>query len=399
MNIQIQGGKTVNQGGKGVALLALGFRPFFLVAGLFAVLLMVTFLLGLMTGVWHYNLFPLSLWHAHEMIFGYSAAVVAGFLLTAVRNWTGMDTATGGVLLLLLLLWLAGRLAPAMPMLPGWVIALMDISFLPLLAAIILRPILKARQYRNLSVPLVLLLMAIGQVLMYGEILEFSFGSLERGMMLGLGSMLILISVIGGRVMPFFTERGLPGVMVIKRGWVEHASTPIIAIWLALELIGANGEMVMVAALTAAVIHGIRLAGWWSGRIWSEPMIWIIHLAYAWLVAGFLLQMVAVMDLMPLTVALHGWTAGAIGLFTLGMMARVSLGHTGRAVRATPIMTMAFVLMALVAPIRVVLPLLFPSLAEVMLVIAASGWIMAFLIFTWVYVPYLVRPRADGQVG
>lgn len=399
MNIQIQSGKPVNRGVKGVALFALGFRPFFLVAGLFSVLLMATFLLGLMTDVWHYNYFPLSIWHGHEMIFGYSVAVVAGFLLTAVRNWTGMDTATGGVLLLLLLLWLAGRLVPAMSMLPGWVIALLDSSFLPLLAAIILRPILKARQYRNLSVPLLLLLMAIGQVLIYSEMLEFSFGSLERGMMLGLGSMLMLISVIGGRVMPFFTERGLPGVMVIKRSWVEHTATPIIAIWLLLALAGANGEMMMVAALTAAVIHGVRLAGWWSGRIWREPMIWIIHLAYAWLVAGFLLQMVAVMDLMPLTVALHGWTTGAIGLFTLGMMARVSLGHTGRAVRATPIMTMAFVLMALVAPVRVALPLLFPSLAEVMLVFAASGWIMAFLIFTWVYAPYLVRPRADGQAG
>lgn len=399
MNIPLHGDDPAKRKVKGFAFFALGFRPFFLAAGVFAILLMATFVLGMVTGVWHYNLFPLFLWHAHEMIFGYSVAVVSGFLLTSVRNWTGLNTATGGVLLLLLLLWLAGRLAPAIPILPGWVIALIDISFLPLLAAIVLRPILKARQYRNLSVPLLLLLMAIGQVLIYGEMLEFSFGSLERGVILGLGSLLLLISVIGGRVMPFFTERGLPGVMVVKRSWVEHASTPIIAVWLLLGLVGANGEMVMIAALTAVVIHGIRLAGWWSGRIWSEPMVWVIHLAYAWLVIGFLLQVMAGMDVMSVTVALHGWTAGAIGLFTLGMMARVALGHTGRPVKASPAIAIAFVLMALVAPVRVVLPLLFPSATEAVLLVAASGWIMAFLIFIWVYAPYLIRPRADGQAG
>ena len=381
------------------ALLGLGFRPFFLMAGIFAVLLMTTFVLSLLTGVWHYNYFPLFAWHAHEMVFGYSVAVVAGFLLTSVRNWTGMDTVTGKSLLLLVLLWLAGRIAPAFSMLPGGLIALVDIAFLPVLAAVILRPILKAKQHRNLSVPLLLLLMTVGNALVYAEMLEFSFGSVQHGMTIGIGALLLLMSVIGGRVMPFFTERGLPGVVVTRRKWVESAATPVIVLWLLFELLFSAASWTAGAAGVAAGVHGIRLAGWSLLRDWQEPMLWIIHLAYAWLVAGFLLQGLAALDFMPATTALHGWTAGAVGLFTLGMMARVALGHTGRAIVASPMMKLAFVLLVLVAPVRIVLPMLFPALTETALLIAASGWVMAFAIFVWVYTPYLIRPRADGQAG
>ena len=399
MNIPVQGAEAENKPVKAFALFALGFRPFFLMAGVFAVLLMAVFVLALATDVWHYNYFPLFTWHAHEMVFGYAAAVVAGFLLTSVRNWTGMDTTTGRGLLLLTLLWLAGRFALAIPTLPGWLIALIDVSFLPVLAIVISIPILKLKQRHNFPVPLLLLLMAMGNALVYAEMLEFSFGSAERGMIIGVGALLLLISVIGGRVMPFFTERGLPGVTVVRRKWVESSATPMIALWLLLELMLPDSIWVSMAAMGAALVHGVRLIGWGSLRIWQQPMLWIIHLAYAWLVAGFFMQGLAAMGWMPVTTALHGWTAGAIGLFTLGMMARVALGHTGRPIEASPMMTVAFVSLALVAPVRVLLPLLFPSAIETVLLIAATGWILAFAIFVWVYAPYLVRPRADGQAG
>ena len=399
MNIIVQSAEAENKGMKGFAFFELGFRSFFLMAGIFAVLLMATFVLALATDVWHYNYFSLFTWHAHEMVFGYAVAVVAGFLLTSVRNWTGMDTATGGGLLLLTLLWLAGRFAPAIPTLPGWLIALLDLSFLPVLAMVISIPILKLNQRHNFPVPLLLLLMAIGNTLIYAEMLELSFGSTERGMIIGIGALLLLMSVIGGRVMPFFTERGLPGVAVTRRKWVESSATPVIALWLLLELLLPGSIWVAIAAMGAAVVSGVRLIGWGSLRIWQQPMLWVIHLAYAWLVAGFVMQGLAAMGWVSTTIALHSWTAGAIGLFTLGMMARVALGHTGRPIEASPMMTVAFVSLALVAPVRVLLPLLFPSAIEAALLIAAIGWMLAFAIFVWVYAPYLVRPRADGQAG
>ncbi|MES0372200.1 MAG: NnrS family protein [Mariprofundaceae bacterium] len=399
MSIQINSLETPVDSKKKLALFALGFRPFFLAAGLFAVLLMAAFVAGMVSGVWHYNYFPLTIWHAHEMIFGYAVAVIAGFLLTSVRNWTGMDTATGKGLMLLSLVWLAGRLVSAIPSLPGWLIASVDSIFLPLLALVILRPILKSGQKRNLPVPLILLLMGAGNFLIYADMFEFSFGSLEQGLLVGVGSMLMLVSMIGGRVMPFFTERGVPGAVVVKREWIEMAATPSIALWLLLELVAPGSTWAVLASFIAAAVHGIRLFGWGSVQIWKVPMLWVIHVAYGWLVGGFVLQGLAGLEIIYSTVALHGWTAGAIGIFTYGMMARVSLGHTGRPIVSSSLITAGFVILTLTVVVRVVLPSLIPALTEVALLVAAAGWIIAFALFVWVYTPILVRPRADGQPG
>lgn len=399
MTIQISSPESSVDSKKKFALFALGFRPFFLVAGLFSIILMATFVTGQVSGVWHHNYFPLSIWHAHEMIFGYATAVIAGFLLTSVRNWTGMDTATGNGLMLLLLVWLAGRLASAIQLLPDWLIASVDIVFLPLLALVILRPILKSGQKRNVPVVLILALMGAGNALVYAEMLEFSFGSIEQGLMVGVGSMLMLISLIGGRVMPFFTERGLPGVVAVKREWIELAATPSIAVWLSLELIVPGSVWVVLAAFATATVHGIRLSGWGNMQIWRVPMLWVIHVAYGWLVFGFILQGLASLEVISATVGLHGWTAGAIGMFTYGMMARVSLGHTGRPMLAHPLMIAGFVILTLTVLMRVVVPILFPAVAEIALLMAAAGWMIAFALFVWVYAPFLIRPRADGQPG
>ena len=209
INIPIQVPEPAFKKGKCFVLFVLGFRPFFLAAGIFSVLLMVTFILGVQTGIWHYNYFPLPLWHAHEMLFGYTAAVIAGFLLTAVRNWTGMDTATGNSLLALLLLWLGGRLISAVPGVSEWLIILIDMAFLPVLALVVARPIVKARQMRNLSVPGLLLLMAAGNGLLYAEMLGLSDGM--NGLWLSVAVVLMLISLIAGRIMLF-----LPGGLFLK---------------------------------------------------------------------------------------------------------------------------------------------------------------------------------------
>ena len=397
MNIPIQVSEPAIEKKRGFALLALGFRPFFLAAGVFSVLLMATFILGVQTGIWHYNYFPLPIWHAHEMIFGYAAAVIAGFLLTAVRNWTGMDMATGYALLGLFLLWLAGRIVSAVPGVDEWIIILIDMTFLPVLALLVTRPIIKAKQKRNLSVPGLLLLMAAGNGVLYAEMLGLVDGM--NGLWLSVAVVLMLISLIAGRVMPFFTGRAVPEATIQKFPMVEAMAVPVIAVWMAVEFLLPNSLFATAAAVAAAALHAVRLYGWSCRGVWREPMLWVIHLAYGWLVAGFLLLALADFGVGSTLLALHGWTVGAIGMFTLGMMARVALGHTGRSVSAHPVMVWAFLLLTVSSLVRVFIPFLFPAAAEAALLISAAGWILAFAAFVWIYTPYLIRPRADGAEG
>jgi len=397
MNMPIQISEPSVEKMRGFSLFALGFRPFFLAAGIFAVLLMAIFILGIQTEIWHYNYFPLPLWHAHEMIFGYTVAVIAGFLLTAVRNWTGMETARGYTLLALVLLWLGGRIVSAVPGVTEWIIVLIDMAFLPVLAAVLARPIVKSKQMRNLSVPSLLLLMAAGNGLLYAEMLGLFDGL--NGLWFAVGAILMLVSLIAGRVMPFFTGRGIPGAVTKKFPMVELLALPVIALWTIVELLFPDTLIPAVAAAIAALLHAVRLYGWSCRGVWREPMLWVIHLAYGWLVMGFLLLALAGFGGGSKLLALHGWTVGAIGLFTLGMMARVALGHTGRPVSAHPSMVWAFLLLAVSALIRVFMSLLFPSVAEVALLISAAGWVLAFTVFVWIYTPYLIRPRVDGASG
>jgi len=397
MNIPVQVSQPSVEKRRGFSLLALGFRPFFLAAAVFAVLLMVIFMLGIETGIWHYNYFPLPLWHAHEMLFGFTVAVIAGFLLTAVRNWTGMDTATGYALLVLVLLWLGGRVVSAVPGVPEWLIVLIDLAFLPVLALVLAKPILKSKQMRNLSVPSLLLLMAVGNGLLYAEMLGLS--DAVNGLWFSVGAILMLISLIAGRVMPFFTGRAIPDAVIKKYPMVEGLALPVIALWMVMELLFPDRTVSAVAALAAALLHAVRLYGWSCRGAWREPMLWVIHMAYGWLVAGFLLLALAGFGAGSKLLALHGWTIGAIGMFALGMMARVALGHTGRPVSAHPAVVWAFLLLAASALIRVFMPLLFPSVSEVALLISASGWVLAFATFVWIYAPYLIQPRADGAEG
>ena len=397
MNIPVKISELSPNNARGFSLLALGFRPFFLAAGIFAVLLMAVFILGVQTGIWHYNYFPLPLWHAHEMLFGYTVAVITGFLLTAVRNWTGMQTAKGYPLLALLLLWLAGRIVSAVPNVAEWLVVFIDMAFLPVLALVVARPIIKAKQMRNLSVPMVLLLIAVGNGMLYAEMLGYSEGM--NGLWFAVGAILMLVSLIAGRVMPFFTGRALSSAQIRKFPVIELLATPVIALWMVVELMIPDSPASAVVAIAAVVLHAVRLYGWSCRGVWSEPMLWMIHLAYGWLVGGFLLVALAGFDIGSKLLALHGWTVGAIAMFTLGMMARVALGHTGRPVSAHPLMVWSFLLLAASSLIRVFMPMLFPSIADVVLLVSAVGWISAFALFVWIYTPYLIRPRVDGAEG
>jgi len=338
------------------ALFALGFRPFFLLAGITAVLLVplwVYHFTGAEAAFAYYD--PLT-WHGHEMLFGYNVAVIAGFLLTAVRNWTGLPTPSGKALAGLVLLWLAGRVLPffASP----WLIAAVDLLFLPVLAIAIAIPLLRSRQNQQLVFLLVLAALAGANLMVHLQLLGFDTSSARLGLKLATYLVILLVVVLGGRVIPIFTDHGLNREASQRWKAVEILAIVALLLLMILELAAAPPMAIAVLAGLAALMHAIRLYGWYQAGIWRVPLLWVLHLGYAWLVVGLLLQALGVSGHINPLLYLHAFTLGAIGSMTLGMMARVSLGHTGRELVVGWPLSAAFALINLAAVTRVILPLL-----------------------------------------
>ncbi|MCL5060133.1 MAG: NnrS family protein [Candidatus Thermoplasmatota archaeon] len=382
----------------GWAPFALGFRPFFLSAGFYAVLMMALWLLVLRGGLDIENLSP-PVWHGHEMLFGFAMAVIAGFLLTAAQNWTGIRTPSGPPLAALFLLWLAGRLVFLIPGLPAELVALVDLAFLPVLALTLAWPIMKARQLHNYPFPVMLLALTAANALVHGDALGWTSDTASLGLHLAAYVVVTMIVVMGGRVIPSFTDNKL---RTRARRWKTIEILAPLATLAALlaALIAPVSPVTALLAALAAGVHFIRLAGWYTHQFWSVPLLWILHLGYAWIALGFALLALAAAGLDAAAgSALHAFTAGGIGTLTLGMMARVSLGHSGRMLEPAPLMTWAFVAINLAALIRVALPLFFPTIS--MPGMAASGllWMTAFGLFAAIYTPILLRPRIDGKPG
>ena len=383
---------------KGFALFALGFRPFFACAGMGAVVLLALWLC-----LWGGHIPPNAYyggigWHSHEMLFGYTAAVIAGFLLTAVRNWTGIDTIRGTPLAALAALWLLGRILPFLP-LPGGLTALVDLAFLPLLALALYGPLMQGEAKAN-RVFLPLLALAAGaNLLVHLQALGISTGTalLGTGMMRYLIIWLILI--ITARVMPFFTRSALPGATPQNRDLVERSSAILLLGLMAADLFMPAPWLVAPLAALLALSQIIRVAGWYDRRIWTVAILWVLYSGYFWLIAGFLLQALSAMRLIAPNLALHAITMGAIGILTLGMMARVALGHTGRPMRSARITNAAFVLLNLGTAVRVLLPVIAPRQYQLWVFVAGGLWVTGFLIYCGVYLPILARPRADGLPG
>ena len=381
-------------------LFALGFRPFFLLAGFFAMLLMVTWVPVFVSGFAFNTYYGELGWHSHEMIFGYTSAVVAGFLLTAVRNWTERPTPTGGYLAAMAALWLGGRILPLFPeSLPGWLIALVDLAFLPVVAIGIGIPLVRSGEKRNLSFLLILAGLFVGNLYFHLELLGYPQPLAHKGIFLGLHVIILLIVIMGGRVIPFFTERALLGVVIRRRPIIEWlAPTGALAFALA-EFVPADPWIVGVCAASAAIVNGIRLASWYTNRFWRVPLLWVLHLGYNWIVAGFCLAAVAAFGTIPTQFTTHAFTAGGIGVLTLGMMARVALGHTGRPLRVGPAMAVAFGLVNLSAFLRTLLPIWYPDRLSEFVIFSGALWCIAFIIFVASYMPILTQPRIDGRAG
>ncbi len=381
-------------------LFALGFRPFFLLSSVLAVILVAVWV-PVFAG-WHSfgTYYGQIGWHSHEMIFGYTCAVIGGFLLTAVRNWTERPTATGVPLAFLVALWLVGRILPFFSeVVSGWLIAIADLAFLPALTAAIGTPLARHGERRNLVfLPLLIVLFA-GNLLVHLELLGFAPGFGRRGVFLSLHLILLLIVIMGGRVIPFFTERALQGVAIERRAVIEWLAPLSVVAFMLVEVLFPDSRSSGVLAALAAVINGIRLASWYSRLYWRVPLLWVLHLGYGWIVAGFVLKAAAAFGVISPQFTIHAFTVGGIGVLTVGMMARVSLGHTARPLRVGPSMVVAFVLLNLAAFGRGLLPIFLPLWFLQLIVASGALWIAAFLIFAVIYAPILTQPRIDGRPG
>ncbi|WP_020481970.1 NnrS family protein [Methylomonas sp. MK1] len=380
-------------------LFAMGFRAFFALAGLSA-LALIALWNSMSNGSLHIdNYFTGSTWHAHEMLLGYTTAVIAGFLLTAARNWTGLQTVTPDQLASLCFLWIYGRVLPFYSeLLPDALIGAVDFVFLPVLAYFVGKPILKTGNYQNLIFIPLLLLLALGNGLIHAQVLGLA-DSASLGLILVVTVIVAMILVIAGRVFPFFTERGLSGVICIRNPLLDIAAVAVSLVVFALLMLNISGALLAVAAVAAIVINIVRVAAWYNPRIWFVPLLWVLYVGYGWLIIGFGLVALAAFGVVPQSLALHAFTVGGIGILTLGMMARVALGHTGRALKASNVMALAFVLINLAALFRVFFPALLPNWYGGLVMVSTYCWLAAFSLFAFYYSPILTSPRLDGQPG
>lgn len=382
---------------RGPALFTYGFRPFFLFGALWAgaaVALWLPMLTGRLALPTHFS--PLD-WHVHELVYGYVPAVIAGFLLTAVPNWTGRLPVVGGRLVALFSLWAAGRVALLIAAwIGGAMAAAIDVAFLAALAGLISREIIAGDNWRNLKVVVALGLLITGNVLFHLEVLGAISGG--YGLRLGVGTTVLLIMLIGGRIIPSFTRNWLarqPGTRlpVAFNGLdvlVMVESGLVLALWVLLPDAAITGWL----AALVGFVNCSRMARWAGDRTLSEPLVLVLHVAYAFVPIGFVLLAISVLfpNVIAPSGALHGWTAGCIGLMTLAVMTRASLGHTGQRLTATPRVQAIYAFALISALARIVAAFGFWRMP--MLDLAAMAWVLAFGGFVWVYAPLLTRRSA-----
>jgi len=388
--------------GKPKAFLMKGFRPFFFGAVLMAIVGMSQWMVAYLFQ-WPIPLDRISTyqWHAHEMIFGYTFAVIAGFLLTAAQNWTDEKTASGASLAVLVLLWAVARIL----MLNGTryilLAACADMLFMFGLAFTVARPILKVRQRRQAPVLLILAALTAANGMFYFGAL----GALANGAWLGIYSGLYLalgmVLFMGRRVIPFFTERGLdPPVKLKNARWNDIATYVLFPLFLISELIAPYAWTGALLAGLLFILNSFRVSGWHTLAIWQKPLLWGLFAAFLMINLGFLLRGLMPVTAIPPYLHIHAFALGGIGIVTISMMARVTLGHTGRSVHeAPPVMGLLLIGMSLATMFRLFFPLLDPSHYSWWIAIAGSLWIASFGLFAFTFFPMLIRPRVDGKPG
>ncbi|MBJ2253815.1 NnrS family protein [Pseudomonas sp. MF6784] len=381
-------------------LFRLAFRPFFLGGCLLALLAIPLWLLALAGDAGWQPAGGWLAWHRHELLFGFALAIIGGFLLTAVQTWTGRPGISGMPLAVLAGVWLAARLAWLFN-LPWPLLAVLELSFPLAVAGLMGWTLWKVRQQRNYPIVLVLLLLALADGLSLYGLLRADEGWQRQAVLTGLWLVAAMMGLIGGRVIPFFTQRGLGRTEAVKPWpWLDYlllAGSALVALLYASGVALIPSLWVGLLFALLGLGHLLRLVRWHNPGLWRVPLLWSLHLAYAWLAVaclGMALWHVGV-PLSP-SLAVHALTVGAMGGLILAMIARVSLGHTGRPLTPPKGMTLAFALLNLACLSRVLLVLIWPYAA---LWLAGLCWTLGLGLYLWRYAPMLWRARVDGHPG
>ncbi|MBC7482572.1 MAG: NnrS family protein [Rhizobacter sp.] len=386
----------------GWPVLRLGFRPFYLGAAAFAALavpLWVAIVLG------HVSValaLPPLLWHAHEMLFGFAAAVIVGFLLTAGKAWTGLGTPRGPVLGALALLWLAARVAAVVAPYP--VYAALDVLLLPLVAGLLAAVLLRAGNRRNLPLAGILLLLALVNASFHLALLGLADVPALAALHAGLALIVLIECVMAGRVLPAFTMSATPGLKLTPPR-LDAATLPATALALAAWVFAPAGAVPAALLGVAAVLQLRRLWGWQPLVTRGRPILWILHAAYGWIPVGLTLLALAQLGIIGVSAGIHALAVGATGGLIIGMVTRTARGHTGRPLKVSKAEVAAYALVMAGALLRTLVPLvpLVPFVASspsVPLIIAAAvAWSSAFVLYLWVFAPWLTRTRLDGKDG
>jgi uncharacterized protein involved in response to NO len=402
ISLRLPGLEKGTTGPGGFALGRMGFRPFFLLAALFAVGAMPLWLLVLNGRVELETRGGALSWHAHEMIFGYTTAVIAGFLLTAASRWTGRDTAVGVPLYALAGIWLAGRLALLFSgSLPAVLVAVVDLAFLPALAVAVGRPIVATRNRRNYVMLVMLAGLWAGNLAMHLDVLGLTLHAGTWGTQLALNLVALMMLVIGARIIPMFTRNALrdPDIRSLPR-WDRAAALGMGALTLADLSTLTPAPLILVLTTSVALCSLVSMRHWGTLKSLRSPMLWVLHVGYLWISVALALRGLQVAGaFIGVSTSVHALTAGAIGTLTLGMMTRVSLGHGGRTIEDHPWITVSFVLISVAAAVRVVLPEFGAHLMRESWLLGGAAWALAFLIYLLRFAPLLLTPRADGKAG
>lgn len=384
-------------------LLAYPFRLFFLFAGVFGALIVLAWL-AVLLGWLHLpaGISP-PLWHSHEMLYGFVPAAIAGFLLTAMATWTGTPPPTGLCLLALGMLWLTGRLAMAlMGWLPGWLVAAVDLSFLPVLALYALVVLRRTGNFRNLPLVAVLIVLAAGNLLMHLALLNLGPSLGRMGELVALDTIAVLMAVIGGRIIPAFTgnwlaRHGKHLQRIRPRPRLDQAALLATVLMLPADLLAPASLGAGLIAFAAGALHGARLSGWHGWHTRREPLMWILHVGYGWLALALLLKgLTPVLPVLGSSIWFHALGAGAMATLIIGVMTRVAVGHTGRPLALLGGAQPIYWLVTAAAILRLAAAL---GGGAWTLYAAAVAWIAAFTLFAVRYAPILSRPRVDGRPG
>jgi len=381
---------------EGFALWSLGFRPFYLAASIFASLSILLWVCQY-SGQLPAEFLRSPAWHGHEMLFGYTMAVLAGFLLTAVANWTGKPTPTDGALMALTALWVAGRVLVLTPF--ALVAAMVNVAFPVALAFGIGGAIVQSGNRRNYFFLALLALLTSAVLAFHLSHLDVFPWPERASLQVGLDVVLFIMAVIGGRVIPMFTNNGVQGAQATRNSIVERAALIGALVLIGVDILPAPGRLVAVIAFMGALAHAIRLYLWRPHRTRRVPLVWVLHIGYAWIVVYLVLRGLAELGLVEQVFAVHALTIGAIGGMTIGMMTRTARGHTGRPLKADRYEVACFALIAIAAFVRVFGGMWLPSAYALTVMLSGICWSVAFALYAIRYWPVLSRVRVDGKPG